>query len=428
MKKYKIMLLGGNYYQMTATKAAKELGCHVISVDYLPDNPAHKYADEYHNVSTIDREAVLNLAKKLKIDGIATYASDVSAPTVAYVAEKLGLPTNPYESVNVLTHKNLMRKFLKKHDFNVPKSQDFDNFLDAYEYFKTLDKPIMVKPVDSSGSKGVSRVLSDDEFKAAYNEAMKYSISKNIIVEEFIERKGHQIAGDGFLVNGKLKFAGLMNEHFDDDCNALVPIGESYPSSTMISSALRQAAINEIQRFMTLLNMKMGAINLDFIIGADDKIYIIEIGPRNGGNLITDVIKYASGVDLAKYTILSALGLDCSDLCEKPINNFVSSYIVHALEDGIFNEIRISDEIKDDIILSKMFIKTGDEVCKFNNAGFGLGAMLIKFDSIDEMNYRMDHMNEFIEVVTKGNSNILGGGVYDLIIPCARYPIYSFAA
>ncbi len=84
----KIMLLGGNYFQMTATKAAKNLGCHVISVDYLPNNPAHKFADEYYNISTIDKNAVLTLAKKLKIDGIWSYASDVSAPTVAYVAEK----------------------------------------------------------------------------------------------------------------------------------------------------------------------------------------------------------------------------------------------------------------------------------------------------------------------------------------------------
>ena len=91
----KIMLLGGNYFQMTATKAAKELGHYVISVDYLPDNPAHKYADEYHNVSTTDKEAVLALARELNIDGIVSYASDVSAPTAAYVAEKMGLPTNP---------------------------------------------------------------------------------------------------------------------------------------------------------------------------------------------------------------------------------------------------------------------------------------------------------------------------------------------
>ena len=110
----RIMLLGGNYTQMTCTLAAKAEGYYVISVDYLPDNPAHKFADEYHNVSTIDKEAVLELAKKLDIDGIVSYASDVSAPTAAYVAENLGLPTNPYDSVMIMTHKDLFRDFLKR--------------------------------------------------------------------------------------------------------------------------------------------------------------------------------------------------------------------------------------------------------------------------------------------------------------------------
>ena len=121
----KVMLLGGNYFQMTATKAAKELGCHVISVDYLPDNPAHKYADEYHNVSTTDREAILKLAKELQIDGIVSYASDVSAPTAAYVSEKLGLPGNPLQAVEILTHKDKMREFMETHGFRSPKGKAF---------------------------------------------------------------------------------------------------------------------------------------------------------------------------------------------------------------------------------------------------------------------------------------------------------------
>ena len=108
----KLMSLGGNYYQMTAVKAAKRLGYHVIDVDFLPDNPAHAYADEYYNISTLDKENVLKLAKKLKIDGIISYASDVSAPTAAYVAEKLELPTNPYESVYLMTRKDLFHPFL----------------------------------------------------------------------------------------------------------------------------------------------------------------------------------------------------------------------------------------------------------------------------------------------------------------------------
>ena len=397
----KIMLLGGNYYQMTAVKAVKELGYYAIDVDYLPDNPAHKYADEYHNISTINKEAVLELAEELKIDGIVSYASDVSAPTAAYVAEKLDLPTNPYKGVMILTHKNLLRKHMEKYHFNVPKGKGFKKYHSAYEYFLTLKKPVMVKPVDASGSKGVSKIYSGNEFKRAYEEALKYSISKNIIVEEFIERDGYQVAGDAFLIDGKVVFAGLMNEHFDKLCNPLVPIGESYPS--ILPEKIQKKAVSEIQRLLSTLGMKNGAFNLDFMATKSGDIYIIEIGPRNGGNLITDTIKCAIDVDLAKYTILNAVGMDCGDLIEtvqkERQEKYYSSYVVHSLDDGIYKKLWISDEIREDIVLSDMFVSAGEQVKKFNHGGFGIGAMIIKHKSMEQMLYRMDNMENFIKAI-----------------------------
>ena len=98
-------MLGGSLYQVYAIKEAVRLGYYVITCDYLPSNPGHKYAHEYHNVSTTDKDAVLELARKLQVDGIVAYASDPAAPTAAYVCEKLGLPTSPYESVEILSKK-----------------------------------------------------------------------------------------------------------------------------------------------------------------------------------------------------------------------------------------------------------------------------------------------------------------------------------
>ncbi len=395
----KIMLLGGNYYQMTATKAAKELGCHVISVDYLPDNPAHKYADEYHNISTTDHEAVLRLARELRIDGIVSYASDVSAPTAAYVAERMGLPTNPYESVFKLTRKDLIRPFMEAHGFHFPRGGSFTEFDGAYAFFQTIGKPAMVKPVDASGSKGVSRISEESAFEAAFQEAKKYSRCGGIVVEEFIQREGYQIAGDGFLVDGKLVFAGLMNEHFDRLVNPLVPIGESYPS--VLDDALKEKARSEIERLMKLLNMKTGALNLDFIVDQSGNVYILEIGPRNGGNLITDAIRAATGVDLAKYTILAALGEDCSDLREREARQYVSSYVIHAAQDGTFEGLEISPGLQKDVLRKDLFIKRGEHVHRFENGGFGIGAMLLRHDSVEEMLYRMDHMEEYLRVAEK---------------------------
>lgn len=395
----KIMMLGGNYFQMTATRAAKELGHYVISVDYLPDNPAHKIADEYHNISTVDKESVLKLAQELQIDGIVSYASDVSAPTAAYVAEKMGLPTNPYESVMLLTHKNLFRPFLVKHGFKSPQSQGFDNFEEALDFFRSLGKPAMVKPSDSNGSKGATRVDDEQYFKEAFEKAMSFSRQKIVIVEEFLIRAGHQIAGDGFIVDGELVFAGFMSEHFDKLCNPLVPIGESYPS--YLTDELKAKAKSEINRLMKLLNMKFGAINMDFIIDENGDVYIIEIGPRNGGNLITDVIREASGIDLAKCTIQAALGFDIDEDFNKPIKKYVSSYVVHSLVDGEYVGTEIQDDIKNDIILFKDLTNPGDKIQMFDNAALGTGAMLIKYDSIEQMIERMDNMENHIRVNVK---------------------------
>ena len=128
----KLMLLGGIRYLLPAIDVAHKHGCYVITVDYLPDNIAHQYSDEYHNVSIIDKEAVLKLAQELKIDGILSYAVDPGVLTAAYVAEQMGLPfTCSYETACILQDKALFRKFLTENGFNVPNAKGYDNVNDA---------------------------------------------------------------------------------------------------------------------------------------------------------------------------------------------------------------------------------------------------------------------------------------------------------
>ena len=129
MKQKKLLLLGGLRYLIPVIKAAQEIDIYVITCDYIPNNIAHKFSDEYHNVNIINKEAVLNLAKLLKIDGIMSFAVDPGVVTAAYVANELGLPSIPYKSAIILQNKGLFREFLKKHNFNVPvaKSYSKDN-------------------------------------------------------------------------------------------------------------------------------------------------------------------------------------------------------------------------------------------------------------------------------------------------------------
>jgi len=394
----RILFLGGAAMQMPPIRYARQQGHYVITCDYLPENPGHQLADEYHNVSTTDMKAVLEVARNAEIDGIVAYASDPAAPTAAYVGNALGLVSNPYESVLTLARKDLFRRFLRDHGFHVPRSESFDSVNEARDYAQTLKLPIFVKPVDSSGSKGVTQLQDLDGFETAFSHALSYSRAKKVVVEERICRQGYQVAGDGFVVDGQLAFRCFANEHFDKLCSGLVPIGESFPA--IHDSRLLDLAHRETQRLLTLLGMKTGALNFDFVFTEAGEFYFLELGPRNGGNLIPEVINYTTGVDLVKYTVDAALGFDCSALKMEPAHGCYSSYIVHALRDGTYQELRMTERFKTHVVQQNIWVKPGDPVRQFNGSNDTLGTAILRFESQAEMLAMMDNMENDIRVQT----------------------------
>ena len=353
-------------------------------------------ADEYHNVSTTDMEAVLEVARNAGIDGIVAYASDPAAPTAAYVGNALGLVSNPYEAVLTLARKDLFRRFLRDHGFNVPRSEAFGSLDEAREYARTLRLPIFVKPVDSSGSKGVTQLADLDGFETAFSHALGYSRAKKVVVEERICRQGYQVAGDGFIVDGRLAFRCFANEHFDKLCNGLVPIGESFPA--IHDPRLLETAHRETQRLLTLLGMKTGALNFDFVFTETGEFFFLELGPRNGGNLIPEVIDYLTGVDLVQYTVDAALGLDCSHLKMEPPQGYYSSYIVHAVRDGMCQDLWMTEKFKSCLVEENIWVKPGDAVRQFKGSNDTLGTAILRFESKAQMLAMMDNMENDLRV------------------------------
>src|SRR5690554_4090934 len=299
----KLLLLGGLRYLIPVIKTAKDLGHYVITCDYIPDNIAHKYSDEYHNVSIIDKEAVLELAKSLKIDGVMSFAVDPGVTTAAYVNEKMNLSSaGPYESVQILQNKGLFRKFLEGNNFNVPKSKSYSDINEAIQDIDYFDLPVMVKPVDSAGSKGVTKVTHKENFKYALNHAMNSSKSHTIIIEDYLVSKGCPSDSDCFSVNGKLNFVTFSNQRFDPKSpNPYTPSAYSWPSS--ISDKNKTYLKSELQRLIELLGMKSSIYNIEVRETTDNKAYIMEVSPRGGGNRLSEVIHYATGVDLISHAI-----------------------------------------------------------------------------------------------------------------------------
>jgi biotin carboxylase len=403
----KILFLGAAAMQMPPIRYARQQGYYVITCDYLPDNPGHELAHEYHNVSTTDMDAVLEVARSAEIDGIVAYASDPAAPTAAYVGNALGLVSNPYEAVLTLARKDLFRRFLRDHGFNVPRSESFRSVQEAREYAASLELPIFVKPVDSSGSKGVTQLEDLDGFETAFAHALGYSRAKKVVVEERICRAGYQVAGDGFIVEGRLAFRCFANEHFDKLCNGLVPIGESFPA--IHDPRLLETAHRETQRLLTLLGMKTGALNFDFVFTEAGEFFFLELGPRNGGNLIPEVIHYVTGVDLVKYTVDAALGLDCSDLKMEPPRGCYSSYIVHALRDGVCEDLWTSERFQFRVVEENVWVRPGDDVRQFRGSNDTLGTAILRFTSQAEMLAMMDNMENDLRVRTTRKARRLVG-------------------
>ncbi len=397
----KILMLGGSMQQIPAIRAAKAMGLYTVTCDYLPENPGHQYADEYYNVSTTDMEAVLELAKKLQIDGIVAYASDPAAPTAAYVSEKMGLPGNPYKSVDILTHKDKFRTFLAEYGFCTPQAGGYDSYEQAAADISRFRFPVMVKPVDSSGSKGVVKITEPSQLRAAVEEAMSYSRSKRIVVEEFIQKKGYQISGDGFSVDGKLVFTSYGNELYSGNgTREYVALGEFWPS--LLSDELKNKVDNELQKLITALGMKTSAYNIEVILDEKDDVYILELGPRNGGSYIPQLIKYATGVDLIDYTLRAAVGMDCSDLKMAPTRGCYSNYMIYSTESGSFDGIWFDEDFKKNNLLDVYCTyNPGDQVTAYQNTAHSLGTILFKADSVEEMIRLTSDIHKYYRVKVK---------------------------
>ncbi|MCR5809465.1 MAG: carbamoyl-phosphate-synthetase [Clostridiales bacterium] len=396
----KLLLLGGSAQQIVAIETAKRLGYLTVLCDYLTDNPGQYYADRFYLVSTTDKDAVLEVARKEKINGVLAYASDPAAPTAAYVAERLGLPGNPYESVEILSNKDRFRVFLAEHDFCTPKAK---SYICAEEVVADLKAgvfsfPVILKPVDSSGSKGVFRIDCPDGVEKMIACALNYSRSKRLIIEEYVDKYGYQVAGDGLSIDGKLVFRLFGNDHFDlKGVNPFVPISASFPYN--MPAWVHNKIHCEIQRLLTLLHMGNCTYNFDVRVDSDYNVYLMEIAPRDGGNYIPQVIKYLTGVDLVEYSVRMAMGEPVESPAESEAKGFASYYAVHANQDGILKGIDISDEFYREHIMEAFHIKpAGSEVKAFRGANTALGCYMMRFDSMEQMLELMDHGEKWIRV------------------------------
>ena len=395
----KLMILGGSRYILPVIDAAHKLGIYVITADYLPDNIAHKYSDEYVNVSIIDKEAVLFEAKQRKIDGIMSFACDPGVVTCAFVAEQLHLPSvGSYESVSILQNKGRFRKFLTDNGFNVPVSKSFKNIDDALSSSDIFNWPVIVKPTDSAGSKGVSKVDDKNHLKEAILKALTYSHCGEFIIEDFLEQKGFSSDSDCFSVNGKMVFYSFSSQRFDKECeNPYAPSAYSWPSS--ISERQQDELKKEIQRLITLLKLKTSIYNIETRECINGKAYIMELTPRGGGNRLAEMVKIATGVDMIKEYVKFCVGISLDSIEQKPYKTNIAEIILHSKKRGIFKELLLGESIKRNVLEVDLWVKQGARVGGFSGANEAIGTLVLSFDNQLDLDNALSHQEQLIKVV-----------------------------
>lgn len=398
----KLLLLGGSSQQVIAIETAKQLGLNTVLCDYLPDNPGQHHADTFYQVSTTDKEAILKVAQDEQVDYVIAYASDPAAPTAAYIAEKLGLPTNPFNAVETLCNKDMFRSFLSDHGFNTPRAAGFTSKEAAKADIENFALPIIIKPVDSSGSKGATVLYELDELDKALDFAFSFSRGHRIIVEEFIEKKHpYLIGGDIFVSGGKVIQWGLLNCHRDAQVNPLVPVGKSYPP--LLDDADLQAVKDTLQRLVTELGMQFGPMNVELIVDKYNRIFPIDIGPRSGGNMIPDLLGMIFDCNVVEMSVRAALGEKvCNDTAD--IHPYFATLNLHSDRNGLFSHIEFSPEIEQYIVRKNIYKKPGDEVFYFSNAAYALGIIFFQFPDQETMVHMEEHMNEHVKIVLQGDN------------------------
>lgn len=398
----KLMLLGGLRYLLPVIEEAHKLGVYVITADYLPNNIAHKYSDEYCNVSIIDKDAVLKAAQELKIDGILSHAVDPGVVSAAYVAEKMGLPFQcSYEAACILQDKSLFRKFLAEHGFNCPKAKGYDNAEDALKDVDYFNWPVIVKPVDSAGSKGVSKVENKSDLRNAIEFALSESHNGHFIVEDFLEKEGLSAGSESFVVDGKILYNGFYDQYFDNEAvNPYAPSAEIWPSAK--DSKYLDEIRSELQRLFTLLNIKTGLFNVEWRVCKNGKTYLMEVSPRAGGNRLAEMLNYAADVNIIEAEVRKAVGLPVQDVHEPNYKGHFAIQVLHSDKAGLFDRIEIDEQFrKKHLLEEEIRVSPNDKVAPFTGANASIGTLFLRFDTCEELEKALNNPASWMQIKVK---------------------------
>ena len=387
--KPRMLIAGGGYADIPLIHAAQSLGYHVITSGNRETDLGHRESDQYCPGDFSDPEDMLRIAREQNIDAICACCNDFSALSAAYVAEQMGLPGHDsFDTALMVHHKDRYRAFAEANGIPTPKAIGYSDLNSALGALDKLKLPVIIKPVDLTGGKGISRVDVLEEFMPALEHAFAISKTKRIVVEEFITGTRHGFSA--FIRQGKVVFHFADNEHYH-----LSPYLVSAASTP--TSAPKHALDNLIEqseRICELLSLKDGIFHVQFIL-CHDQPYIIEICRRAPGDLYVKLVQHATGVDYPQWIVRSAAGLEIADLRQEDVNGYFVRHCIMGFSAGRLRGIKIEHAIEEKIIDRMVWCKPGELVNDPQTHKFGI--VFLKFENSSEMMYETVKLPEKIK-------------------------------
>lgn len=303
MNKRKIMIMGAGIYQVPLIKKAKEMGLETLVVSIAGKYPGIALADQFFPVDTRDKDAVLSIAEQEQIAGICTSGTDVAVKTIGYVNEKMGLKGISYSAAKLVTDKAAMKAAFKRDGVSTAGFEQVCSEVKAVQASNKIGYPVMIKAVDSSGSRGIKKAENEEELVEAYKEAMEVTKKDYVLVESYIDAE--EIGVDGYIGEDQIELILPHKKfvHFAD--GVAIPAGHAFPYEA------DPVQIKEIEKQITLAARALGLKNCPFnadVFIRDNKVWIIEMGGRTGATCIPELLSIYQGYDWYEKILCAALG------------------------------------------------------------------------------------------------------------------------
>lgn len=293
----KVAIIGSGEFQLPLINMAREQGIESHVFSWGGNESAGDY---FYQISITEKESILDKCKLIGVDGICSIGSDLANITVNYVANELGLVGNSIECTHNTTNKYLMRQHLKKNNIPVPPF----HYLTQHETFIPNSYPVIVKPADRSGSRGITLVESKEDIASAVKLAFEESFSKEVLIESFVN--GREFSVESVSYNGEHKIL-QVTEKFTTGSPGFIEKGHTCPAR--ITKHEHCLILNVVYKTLNAVNLMYGAAHTELKINDDGNIFVIEIGSRMGGDYIgSDLVFYSTGFDFTKAVLAIAMG------------------------------------------------------------------------------------------------------------------------